>query len=624
MKYKWMTHLIRFSIAVGITALLSPFQLDLLESATYDYLQRFSPKPDTSGQIVLLPISHKTLEALQREPEALDWALVLKKLEEAKPRQTVTLINPSTVHGSFDDLSVMAGIATQLPLIFGENDLPKTGMNQLNPLPAPFEPVEILPAPKTADRAVMAKDGVTRRMILSYEGNLTLQPRLAKTFNGISKMSDYSGVFSLLDSEQLRIRYRTPGSYPKYEFVDVLEGRVDPKVFENKTVFIGRDTLEAAGDYVTTPLSKDLLALSALEMQANSLDTLIKDDAPIFLPDWVRLVLTFLISILTVYVVMSLRPTEGLLLLGLSAMTYILAAWTLFNLTGWVMPLAHPLVALFIGYYFVIPYRLIVENRKSWEYYQKNRLLTQVEELKSNFMRMMSHDLKTPLARIQGMTELIGKDRSSLSEQQSEALDRITESSHELTEFIGSILSLSRIESKDMKLDRHSRDVNQILKQAIRKFEHTAHKKNIRIHTELEPLFSVKVDASLLETVFCNIIENAIKYSPEDSQVLISSEEIGDQVVIQVADQGPGISQNELQTIFERFYRGEQLRQTTLGNGLGLYLARYFVELHNGSIEAESVLGSGSTFTIKLPIDLNPPAHPADQKGERHAEYTSL
>src|SRR6476661_10074127 len=88
--------------------------------------------------------------------------------------------------------------------------------------------------------------------------------------------------------------------------------------------------------------------------------------------------------------------------------------------------MAHPLLAIFICYYFFIPYRLIIENRRSWEYYQKNRLLTQVEELKSNFMRMMSHDLKTPLARISGMTEVIGKDHGDLSETQRKALDTIS------------------------------------------------------------------------------------------------------------------------------------------------------------------------------------------------------
>jgi signal transduction histidine kinase len=270
----------------------------------------------------------------------------------------------------------------------------------------------------------------------------------------------------------------------------------------------------------------------------------------------------------------------------------------------WVVPVVHPLVAVFICYYFVIPYRLIIENRRSWEYYQKNRLLIQVEELKSNFMRMMSHDLKTPLARIQGMADVIRKDAAGLNETQTKALDTISRSSEELTEFIGSILSLSRIESKEMKLQLRSRDVNQILRDCVRKVEYMAGKKNIEITTEFEPLFSFKVDQDLLKTVFANLLENAVKYSPENTKILVSTEESGGEVIVQVADQGRGIPPEDMQHIFERFYRARNSRINTAGNGLGLYLAKYFVELHNGRIEVESILDKGSTFTVRLPVNL--------------------
>ncbi len=368
---------------------------------------------------------------------------------------------------------------------------------------------------------------------------------------------------------------------------------------------IGKETMEAASDYLTTPLDKGLLALSMLEMYANILDTLILNEAPRFAPDWVKFLLTFAISLLTIYIVLSVRPGKGLLVLGLSVCVFLLISVAVFALTSWVLPVAHPLVAVFICYYFVIPYRLIIENRRSWEYYQKNRLLTQVEELKTNFMRMMSHDLKTPLARIQGMAEIIAKDPSALSETQRRALDTISESSEELTEFIGSILSLSRIESKEMKLQLRSRDINKIVGNVIRKVEFMAKRHGIEIVQELEPMFSFKVDEDLLRTVLTNLIENAIKYSPEGTKVLVTTEEIDDEVVIQVSDQGRGIAPEDIGHVFDRFYRGRNTRIATAGNGLGLYLAKYFVELHNGRIEVESELDRGSTFTVRLPMNLD-------------------
>lgn len=619
MKFKWMRHLIRFTIAAGITALLAPFSLDVIEYATYDLRMRYSPKPPVSGDVVLLAISPKTVEGLQREPEALDWALTLKQLLEARPLQVVSLINPTTLSGSFDDLSVMAGVATQLPLVFGENDLPKPGLDHFDPLPAPFEAVEISPAPRTADRTVLARDGVTRRAILSFDGHPTILPTLVANQRHRPVHLDYSGVFDFLGSQQVLIRYREPGAFKRYEFVDVMEGRVNPRDLREKIVLIGRDSQASASDYVTTPINKDLVALSMVEMHANAIETLIADDAPILSPRWFTLLLTFLMSILTIYVVLSWKPARGLILLATVGVSLVVFGWAALIAVDWVVPLAHPLIAMFIGYYFVIPYRLIIENRRSWEYYQKNKLLTQVEELKSNFMRMMSHDLKTPLARIQGMADILAQDQSQLSARQRDALSRLVESGHELTDFIGSILSLSRIESKDMKLDLHSHDVNKILTSALRKLDHLAVKKNIEVCLELEPLFSVRVDSSLLQTVFVNILENALKYSPEGSRVLVSSEEVGHEVVVQIADQGPGIGPAEKHRIFERFYRGEDSRKSSAGNGLGLYLARYFIELHNGKVEMESELGSGSTFTIRLPVDMNPPAHPADTRGEMYA-----
>jgi signal transduction histidine kinase len=615
LKNKWVHHSLRLVFAMLITVLLAPFKLDVLEYATYDLRMQLSPRPKPSGNIVLLPIEHETLKRLKREPEALDWAVVLQKLAQSGPAQVVSFVNPSQIQGSYDDLTLLAEIADRVPYVFGENDLPKTGLSRLDPLAAPFQDVPIEPAPKTADRTVLAKDGVTRRLILTYENQFTLHPRIAQKFNGIHDKSAYQGVFQFLDSDQMLVRFRNKGAYPTTRFIDVLEGQIDPEQFRGKIVLIGKDTMETASDYVTTPVSKELLALSQLEMHANILDTLILNQAPRFSPEWVKFLFTFLIALLTMYIVLSVRPGKGLVMLFSSVTVFGLISILIFALSAWVVPVAHPLVAVFICYYFVIPYRLIVENRKSWEYYQKNRLLTQVEELKSNFLRMMSHDLKTPLARIQGMADVIKQDVVELTETQQRALDTIAESSEELTEFIASILSLSRIESKELKLQLRSRDINELLREIVKKHDFHARRRNIEVVTELEPLFSIKIDDELLKTVFSNLIENAIKYSPENSKILITSEEAGNEVLIQVADQGRGIPREELTHVFDRFYRARNSRTNTAGNGLGLYLARYFVELHNGRIEAESELEKGSTFSVRLPTNLHCEAEMNEREG---------
>jgi signal transduction histidine kinase len=321
------------------------------------------------------------------------------------------------------------------------------------------------------------------------------------------------------------------------------------------------------------------------------------------LSDWVNNLITTLIALLTVFVVWSLKPTQGLIILASTLTTFASISYILFALGGIWVGMAHPILAIFICYYFFIPYRLIKENRRSWEYYQKNKLLTQVEELKTNFLSMMSHDLKTPLARIQGMADVALQDSNSLSPQQNEALETISKSSEELTYFITSILNLTRVESEGVKLHLQSKDVNALLDEVIRKFEYMAQKKNISIIREFEPLFSVKMDVDLMRQVFANLVENAIKYSKENSKILVTTEETDGRISIQVADQGIGIRRDEINNIFLKFYRSHDAKSSPIkGSGLGLYLAKYFVELHKGEIAVESVHDQGSTFTVNLPM----------------------
>jgi signal transduction histidine kinase len=106
-----------------------------------------------------------------------------------------------------------------------------------------------------------------------------------------------------------------------------------------------------------------------------------------------------------------------------------------------------------------------------------------------------------------------------------------------------------------------------------------------------------------MRQVFSNLVENAIKYSPEDTKILVSSEETTSKVIVQVADQGSGIPADELPNIFMKFFRSKNAKSSPIkGSGLGLYLAKYFTELHKGRIFVESSHGNGSTFTVELPV----------------------
>jgi signal transduction histidine kinase len=212
--------------------------------------------------------------------------------------------------------------------------------------------------------------------------------------------------------------------------------------------------------------------------------------------------------------------------------------------------------------------------------------------------------LNTPIARIQGMAEMALSDpQSQMTGDQKDALGTIMRSSEELGRFIGSILDLSRIESKEVKLQKTSRDINSVLKEVIKKYEFNARLKNIKFVPRLDPLFSVKVDVDLIRQVFANLIENAIKYSPNDATVVVSSKEENQMIRVAVTDNGPGIPHDEVDNIFLKFYRSKAAKASPIkGSGLGLYLAKYFVELHGGDITVESAQQKGTTFTVQLPV----------------------
>ena len=601
---KSVQHVFRVALSVLLGWILSSFfQLDFLEFYFMDQRQKWSPRAETSGQVALVALDRSSVKEIGGQASLSLYTEALKHIAQGKPKHIVLMLKPHEIQAKESEKQEFAKLAEQVGAVIGIDDLPDVGQELPASLPPPFENIKVGALPTTKDNTVYAKDGVTRRVIVEYEHIPTYQQTIAREFNGLVP-DQYHGAFSFLQSTQLFVRYRPQGHYPMIPLLDAAKGKVVSSIYENKIVLIGVDSGEFAADYIRTPFSKEILAMSQLEFQANALDTMIMNQAPKKIQGRATTLLTILLILITTYIMLEASPIVGICGLLLMMLSYITVSLLAFIAAEWMLPVATPLLGVFMCYYMLIPYRLVQENKKSFEYEQRNRLLTEVEELKSNFLRMMSHDLKTPLSRILGMAQVIAQEPKNLSEAQTTALQNIKQFTLELSDFIGSVLNLTRIESKEVKLQLKSRDINQIIQSVVKKSSYLAQRKDIELILELEPLFSTKVDEDLMGQVFTNILENAIKYSPNSSKILISTEEHNGEVVIQIADQGIGIDPHELPHIFDRFYRSEKVKNTeTLGSGLGLHLAQYFVELHKGHIEAESEIGKGSTFTVRLPID---------------------
>lgn len=613
------TLLLRVAFALAFSFLLVQIKLDFLESYLYDLRFRLRPFSNLSGQIELVLVDQKTVEHFKRipgyadhlqmvrailahEPKALIYVTPLMKMGDSEEEEGRALSAPSG--SDAEALELARQLAPHANVYQMTDRMFLKGETTGTRLPVPFDSVRLLSGPKTADLNLFAKDGVTRRVIVDYQGEPLGHLLLAPEFNPeLRDPSNLNGQFDVYETKQIFIDFQPPGSFPTTKFEDFVRQSVDLERFRGKLVLIGDDLGKSLKSYVKTPFSRDPSAMTLVEMQANMFETFIRNSAPRRAPDWIDLFLTGLISIFTVYVVLTMRPLKGIGLLLIAAVILTAVGFILFWPFEIIIPMAHPYLAIFLCYYFFIPYRLIIENRRSWEYQQKNRLLSQVEELKTNFISMMSHDLKTPIARIQGMTDVILKDPVTLSTGQREALDHIKSSSDDLLRFINSILNYARIESQGVELHLQARDINQVLEEVVRKHEFLAKIKHIQVITEFEPLFPIQVDPDLIRQVFSNLVENAIKYSPEQSKVLLTSEEIEGFIRVQIADQGGGIPPEDLPHIFMKFFRSSNAKASPIkGSGLGLYLARYFVELHGGQITAESTLDQGSTFTVDLPL----------------------
>lgn len=603
-----LLRLARWILAVGIAAVLVRLPLDSFEFYLFDLRVAVHPSPTLSRRIETVSINPVSIEAFKGVPTLKEHILFLKQLQLEKLKALVYLINPQELEGTLHEKQQFASLAQSFEGFYflnnSDDDLMMKGEVGKFDLLGPLKSIRVLSGPMTYDLKIFAQDGVTRRMLLTYQGNILFHPYIAsQIIPETAQPKNIRGSFEFYDSEQTYIDMAPANSFPKTNFIDIVRANFPKGHFKGKVLFVGTDLGKSTKEYVKTSYSRSVTAMTVLEAHANMLNTLLQNSSPKRVPPWVNTLILLMMVILSVEVVLAMKPIKGLLVIGLTILVFTIGSFVAFWPFRWWVDMAHPILGVFISYYFLIPYRLIMENRKSWELFQKNKLLIQVEELKTNFIGMMSHDLKTPLARIQGMIELVKRDTNPLSEEQKTALKSIRQSTEDLLNFISTILNFSRLESEGAHLNLKSKDVNTVINEALIKCEDLARSKSIKISKELEPLFSIKLDPDLMRQVIFNLIENAIKYSPEGTEIKIRSEEKDHYVCVSVSDQGIGIPEDEISRLFMKFFRSRKAKNSPIkGSGLGLYLSKYFVELHKGRLIAVSEENKGSTFTIELPI----------------------
>jgi len=230
--------------------------------------------------------------------------------------------------------------------------------------------------------------------------------------------------------------------------------------------------------------------------------------------------------------------------------------------------------------------------------------LKELDRMKSDFVAMVSHELRSPVASVQQQLSVILEGLSGeLTERQLRMLTRAKERARGLLDLINDLLDLSKIEAGMAVQYKEPLGMEELLGKIHEAMLPEAEAKRLRLKLRVDPpLKLVQGDRSNLEGVFTNLVNNAIKYTPEGGEITIHVKGEGENVRVDVSDTGIGISKEDLARIFDRFYRvkSEKTRQI-VGTGLGLSIAKHIVEAHLGTISVESEEGGGSIFSVVLP-----------------------
>lgn len=228
--------------------------------------------------------------------------------------------------------------------------------------------------------------------------------------------------------------------------------------------------------------------------------------------------------------------------------------------------------------------------------------LRSLETMRRDFVGNVSHELKTPLTAIRGLVETLLDDPETAPETRGRFLEKTLRQAERMSLLVSDLLSLSRLESGDA-LERSPLDLRAPVAASVRALQPTSEAKNIQVVIKMpQRALWIDGDEEALRQAVTNLLDNALKYSPEGAAVTVEVGEKANRAQIAVSDQGPGIERHLQERIFERFFRVDKARSRELGGtGLGLAIVKHVAQAHGGEVELESAPGRGSTFSILVP-----------------------
>lgn len=570
------------------------------DNNVYDFLFRAAPPHPVSSPAALVVFDERTFQqhgGIRRLRANL--ARVLERIAGEKPAAVavdVTLADP----GDPEEDARLAEAFARTPGLVLACEMMPDGSGWQDPL-EPFRRhaaalghVSTLAGPyDEVNRRITLERvaGRERRWALSLEAL-----RLASGAGDIlSSPSDVSVGGRVIPSRwdegrPLRVRYSDSG-VPAVSAADLLSGGA-ADALRDKVVFIGVTAISAAPDRLFTPLSRGL-PMAGVAIHAQAFQTMY---AGAFLTD-APLGFTLLAALAAAWMIAAALS----LVLRWQAWALAAAVLLLLHILPWfcfrqdvVLSASTPVAAGWLAFlgggafrYFFIRRRLEMSEEAGRRYQQA--------------FHFVAHEMRTPLTAIQGSSELIS--RYNLPEAKRRELSQmINAESKRLARMITTFLDVEKLTAGQMELRLSEFALAELVEACCRRAAPLAERKRILVTNCVPDELRLKADAELLEYAVYNLLTNAVKYSPEETEVTIGAASGNGEVRLWVTDQGIGMDESELKQLFQKFYRTRRAEQSgETGTGIGLSIVRQIVELHEGSIRVESAPGKGSTFTVALP-----------------------
>ena len=590
------------ALLVAVAASWTPLGTEI-DNSVYDWIFRIQQPKPWQPESIVLAIDEQSLSALGGQ-RGLRKALAdgLEQIAAASPKAVALDIILADEGDAESDAHLETAFRATHNLILACDLLPngKGWDDPLNRFRQWSDAVGHVHADVDAERVARELplekvSGHDRRWALALEAyRVSRATSIVETPRTV-ELGDVAIPAPYDTSRKMLIRYLPPdGRIPAVTLKDLHDDPGLAKQFSGKVVFAGETAqTEAKGDRWFTPYNLPA-PVPGVEIDANAFETIAQHGFLTKAPEWSVLLFCLLLTV-------AAGATFGWLW-----------GWRAVVLALCILFIAHAAPYAAFGQGIVFPFSpgfsaawLSLVSAGLWQWVYVRRRLVKSEAERDRYqhaMQFVTHEMRTPLTAIQGSSELMSR-YAMPDEKRQQIAQLIHSESKRLGRMIQVFLDVERLSAGQMELKKENFPVREVMSACIERARPLADRKQIRITVAYLGEEVLSGDRELMEYAFYNLLTNAVKYSPSNTEVTVSAVREGDHCAVSVRDQGIGMDQKEVRKIFQKFYRTKKAEQSgEAGTGIGLSIVEQIIQQHGGRIDVESAPGEGSCFTLTLPV----------------------